>query len=292
MEEKELVEQQETTEVETQPVQEEVVEAKEEKVETKKETKPAKKTKAEKQAELEKQYENLSDDEKYAKLETEKLLARKKKKKLITLASLCVAFCLAVCIIVLAVVPVSLSPVCLEGGFETVQLYNGTIGVEPNGTFVLGSEKYNKFVELYDKAFSQTYISAILNGSLGSYDIEDKQESVESVLGATGELVNNNSKYVHLKFSSEQVFTKQNGKAYKSGNIHRKYGDVKLTFKSAYILIQEEEGVETTEIYFVINYPEFNDVTLEQTGTKQYLITVTVKADTSLMANAWTELTK
>ncbi len=290
MEEKELVQEQESAEVET-TAQEEVVEAKVEVAEEKKAAKPAKKTKAEKQAELERQYEGLSDDEKYAKIETDKMLARKKKKKIITFASLCVAFCLAVCIIVLAVVPVSLKPVCLDDNFETVQFYNGTIGVEPNGTFVKGSAKYEKFAKLYDQAFRQTYISAMLNGSLGSFDIEEKQESVESVLGSTGELVTNNSKYIHLKFGEDQVFTKQNGKAYKSTHIHRKYGKVELTFRSAYLLVQEEEGVETTEIYFVVNYPEFNDA-LEQTGTKQYLITVTVKADTSLIADAWAELTR
>ena len=291
MEEKELVQEQESAEVET-AVQEEPVEVKAEVVAEKKPAKPAKKTKAEKQAELERQYEGLSDDEKYAKIETDKMLARKQKKKIVTFASLCVAFCLAVCIIILAVVPVSLKPACLDNGFETVQFYNGTIGVEPNGTFVKGSAKYEKFAKLYDQAFSQTYISAMLNGSLGSYEVEEIQESVASVLGATGELVTENKKYVHLKYTEDQVFTNQNGKAYKSSRIHNKYGKVKLTFKSAYLLIQEEEGVEKTEIYFVVNYPEFNDQTLEQTGTKQYLITVTVKADTSLIANAWTELTK
>lgn len=291
MEEKELVQEQESVEVET--TQEEVVEtAAETQAVEKKATKPAKKTKAEKQAELERQYEGLSDDEKYAKIETDKLLARKQKKKIITFASLCVAFCLAMCIIILAVVPVSLKPVCLDDGFATVQLYNGTIGVEPKGTFVKGSEKYEKFAKLYNQAFSQTYISAILNGSLGSYEIEEKQESVAAVLGSTGELVTENKKYVHLKYAEDQVFTNQNGKAYKSSRIHNKYGKVQLTFRSAYLLIQEEEGVETTEIYFVINYPEFNDATLEQTGTKQYLITVTVKAETSLIADAWGELTK
>ena len=67
----------------------------------------------------------LSDDELYTQIQTEKLLKKKKKKKIITLVSLCFAFVLAVCLIVLAAVPVNLMPKCIMNGYSTIRLYKG-----------------------------------------------------------------------------------------------------------------------------------------------------------------------
>ena len=113
--------------------------------------------------------EELSEDELYAKIQTEKLLKRKQNKKMATFVGMCFAFVLAVVVIVLAAVPVSLKPRCVDSGFASVALFPGTT----NGvSYTQGEDGYKEFMKYYDKSFS---------GSLYSYDIEEKYEDVNKV---------------------------------------------------------------------------------------------------------------
>lgn len=234
------------------------------------------------------QYEGLSDDELYAKIQTQKLLKKKKQKRVATMVGMCAAFVLALVVIILAAVPVSLKPNCMEKGFYSVALYPGT--TTQGGAFDEGDEEYKKFMKAYDKAFSQPYIAAIFSGSIFSYDIEEKLDSVSSVIGAGGSLVSNNQYYVRLRYADEQKLTSRNGKVYKSRYSNSTW-DGKLTFTEVYFEVNQKAGVQETKVYVVAKgYPSSNSET--STTTKEYIVTITVKADTHAIYNVWSDLTK
>lgn len=267
----------------------ESVDSKNEEVEKVVENKPkkVKKVKKEKQKDEVDSFEGLSDDEIYTKLQTEKLLKRKQNKKIATLVGLCFSFVLAVVIIVLAAVPVSLKPQCINGDFASVAIYPG----KPDGTsFAEGEEGYDLFMKTYDKAFGQSYISAIFSGSLFQYDIEEKLEDVNKVIGTGGELYANNTYYARLRYSKEQTFTYRNGKQYVSNiGSTKRWPDGKLTFTDVYFVVNKESGFQNTEVYFVVNYPTFDDEG-NKIGTKEKLITVTLKANTYEIYDNWQNL--
>lgn len=233
------------------------------------------------------QYEGLSDDELYAKIQTQKLLKRKQQKRTATLIGMCFAFVLALVVIILAAVPVSLKPNCMEKGFYSVALYPGTTA--SGGAFDEGSDDYKQFIKAYDKAFSQPYIAAIFSGSLFSYDIEDNMETVSSVIGPGGSLNQNNQYYVRLRYAEEQKLTNRNGRLYKSRWSNSTW-DGKLTFTEVYFEVSQKAGIQETKVYVVANgYPVKNGDT---TTIESRIITITVKADTHAIYNVWDDLTK
>lgn len=232
-------------------------------------------------------YEGLSDDELYAKIQTQKLLKRKQQKRTATLIGMCFAFVLALVVIILAAVPVSLKPNCMEKGFYSVALYPGT--TVSGGSFYEGEDKYKQFIKAYDKAFSQPYIAAIFSGSLFSYDIEENMATVSSVIGPGGSLNQNNQYYVRLRYAEEQKLTNRNGKLYKS-RLSNSTWDGKLTFTEVYFEVSQKAGIQETKVYVVANgYPITNKDT---TTIESRIITITVKADTHAIYNVWADLTK
>ena len=234
------------------------------------------------------QYEGLSDDELYAKIQTQKLLKRKQQKRTATLIGMCFAFVLALVVIILAAVPVSLKPNCMEKGFYSVALYPGTTA--SGGAFDEGSDDYKQFIKAYDKAFSQPYIAAIFSGSLTSYEIEENLTTVSSVIGPGGSLVQNNQYYVRLRYAEEQKLTNRNGRVYKSRWSNNSTWDGKLTFTEVYFEVSQKAGIQETKVYVVANgYPITNKDT---TTIESRIITITVKADTHAIYNVWADLTK
>lgn len=251
--------------------------------------KPAKKTKAEKDAEKaaarQAEFEGLTDDEVYTKIQTEKLMKRKKKNKLVTLVSLCFAFVIAVSVIIMAAVPVSLNPKCLESGFSRVRLYAGTQTNPIN--FYEDSDGFEKFEEVYNKAFKQTYINALFTGTLFSYEIEEKYDAVPTI----GTLTSNDTYIVYLKYDEDQVLTHQNGKVYESVYETKQWTNKELTFKEVWFNVSKEEGMQETTVYVAINnYPVF-DQSGEQTGvkTEKNLVKITIKGNTKEIYDAWDE---
>lgn len=276
-------------EVQTEKSEEVSVQEKQAKTKTVKEKKQkVKKDKSKKKTEEDmSQYEGLSDDELYAKIQTQKLLKRKQQKRTATLIGMCFAFVLALVVIILAAVPVSLKPNCMEKGFYSVALYPGTTA--SGGSFYEGEDKYKQFIKAYDKAFSQPYIAAIFSGSLFSYDIEENMATVSSVIGPGGSLVQNNQYYVRLRYAEEQKLTNRNGKLYKS-RLSNSTWDGKLTFTEVYFEVSQKAGIQETKVYVVANgYPVKNGDT---TTIESRIITITVKADTHAIYNVWDDLTK
>mgnify|MGYP001075866476 FL=1 len=257
-------------------------------IEAKKEAVEIKKAKTKKKSKYEdlSEYEGLSDDELYAKIQTQKLLKKKQNKKIATIIGMGFAFVLAVVIIILAAVPVSLKPRCMVSGFDSVALYPGnTNGV----SYTYDEQGYDDFMKVYNKAFSQPYISAIFSGSLFSYSIEENGDSVSSVIGSGGSLIQNKTYFVRLRYAEEQTFTYQNGRVYKSRYSNSKWPDGKLTFTDVYFEVSQTEGVKETKVYVVAKYPKFDGN--DQVGTDEYIITITVKANTHLIYDAWSDLT-
>lgn len=276
-------------EVQTEKTEEVSVQEKQAKTKAVKEKKQkVKKEKSKKKTEEDmSQYEGLSDDELYAKIQTQKLLKRKQQKRTATLIGMCFAFVLALVVIILAAVPVSLKPNCMEKGFYSVALYPGTTA--SGGSFYEGEDKYKQFIKAYDKAFSQPYIAAIFSGSLFSYDIEENMATVSSLIGPGGSLVQNNQYYVRLRYAEEQKLTNRNGKLYKS-RLSNSTWDGKLTFTEVYFEVSQKAGIQETKVYVVANgYPITNKDT---TTIESRIITITVKADTHAIYNVWADLTK
>lgn len=240
----------------------------------------------------------LSDDELYAKIQTEKMLKRKKVKKITTLSSLCFAFVLAVCLIVLAVVPVSLKPTCIAEGFSQVRLFQGTSPVGYFDNTITRPEDYAKFMKQYNDAFSKSYLTALFSGSLYSYEIKESlitslatEDSIPPIPSEGGHpnLQSSTTYYAQLQFASDRVFTKQGGGVYTSRYTsgRESYWNGQLTYRYAYLVVNTDAN-PTATIYVVGKSPLENTT---ETQTRYHLLTVTVKADTSPIYQAWKDLT-
>ncbi len=220
----------------------------------------------------------LSEDELYAKIQTEKLLKRKQTKKIATLSGLCVAMVLAVCLIILAAVPISLKPSCIKSGFYDVKLYAGS---SAPAVFVEGEEEFDAFLKYYSKSFSQTCLAAMFNGGMGTYNIDEQHVKVDerNVLSKVKELAGSGNNLVRLGFDEERHLTKKNGRTYHSIYSNSRWDGV-LKFDEAYFVVNQEKGVKNTSVYIVAEYPDY--------GT--CLVILTVKADTSILYEAWDKL--
>jgi len=221
--------------------------------------------------------QTLPQEDEYAKIVTENLLQRKKKKKLITSIVLGVAFALAVVIIILASVPVNLSPACLSTNFETIEFFNPNKTTPSEGKIDkrddLMNANYDKFVKVFKQSFAEPYIAAIFGGTLGYYQVEEKytdfsDANIKSKIGS--------SKYVVLTYAEEKTLTDRNGKTFVSGYTNK--GE-KLTFKEVYVTVNETNGVIDTNLYFKAIYPSGNEK----------MVVFTIKANTSKIADAWAD---
>ena len=248
------------------------------------------------------QPKELTDDELYAQIQTEKLLKKKKVKRIVTFSSLCLAFVLAVCLIVLAVVPVSLKPRCAVDGFTTIELYHSTQTLDPDivnafNNTDLRKDKFELFMEKYNESFKTSYLSAIFNGSLLSYTI-DEAEPRSKDSGKTeeefeetyfpGALKNRDCYFAKLDFGTERKFVKQNGQVYTS----RYYGynniwDGTLSYRCVFVEINQTRS-DYVNFYVMAKSPfKENDELIN----KYHWVSVQVKADTNPIYNAWGQLT-
>lgn len=231
--------------------------------------------------------QNLSEEEIYLQVQTEKLLKRKKTKKIATIVSLCAAMVLAFCVIILAAVPVSMQPKCLKGDdIVNVTLYGkkaaaATLSANEN------EEKLDLFNKIFRQSFEQTCLSALFSGSLNHYDIDEKTyhsnpsvtNDIHSVL--QGESYAGAGNYlVRISFAKKKTLTNQNGEIYKSLWGSSQLWDLQLKFTDAYVVVSKDGGLKDTKIFIVTTYPETS-------GNVNRLVCVTVKADTSKIYDAW-----
>ncbi len=253
----------------------------------KKKTKKARRNKNTKKPDVD--TSGMTDDEVYAHIQVEKLIQSRKTKRTITFSVLCVALVFALVVIILAAAPVSMMPRCLQGDdMESVTLYGksasaATLDFEEEAD----KDKLDIFKKYLSQSFSQTYLSAIFSGSLGSYDIKEPGTTFSDPASSLrGENYAGTGNYlVRLRFKTPQTLTNQNGSKYDSDSGSQVLWDLQLKFTNAYLVVSKDAGLKDTKIYLMASYPTFTG--REQTGTVEKLVVVTVKADTNKLFEAW-----
>ncbi len=246
----------------------------------------------------EKDEKELTDDELYAKIQTEKLMKRRKTKRITTFAGLCVAMVLAIVVIIMAAVPVSFKPNCIQSGFDSVSFIANNASPQ---LYNKGEKGYNEFMKYYNKAFSQTFFSALFSGALNSYNLsEDYNTNKDVSLDNFKSLAGTGNYLVKLHFDGTEEdgrvvgkkLTNQDGSVYRSRywNHNKVTGyDNSLTFNDAYVVVNKDGGFQTTKIFVVVSYPEVKSNKLTGNYEQRY-VEITVKADTSVIYNAWENL--
>ena len=216
---------------------------------------------------------NELNDELYTKIETEKLMKEKKKKNAFIIAFLSVMFALAVVIICLASIPLNMKPSFLKSTFNANVTVNGTSTGEMT-PIVAGESNadYNEFMNILNDAFSQTYFSALFNGSLSSANPIESKEKFTNFENDLGE-----KSYVYFAFAEKQNIKDKNGKIYSST---KNLNAVPFTFDEAYLVLSEEEGIHEASFYVVVRYLDEDGKELKN-FEGQYVIEIPVKADTS-----------
>ena len=217
--------------------------------------------------------EILSEEDEYAKVETEKLLRKKKKQRIWTIASLVCAFALAVVIIVLSVVPANLRPACVEANFQTIEFFTNSQS-DGNGKIDKSDENmnanYDKFVKAFNDSFAQPYIAAIFSGTMSQYKIDETFSDFSTAKNAL-----KTQAYVVLKYAEDKTFTNKNGDIYKT------IAGSTLTFREVYLTINSQAEFADVTLYFNMSY---------STGATAKLVKLTVKADTSKIYKAFEDL--
>lgn len=252
------------------------------------------------------QKKELTDDELYAQIQTEKLLKKKKVRKAVTISSLCLAFVLAVCLIVLAAVPVSLKPKCAVDGFVDVELFHGTQSMSPDIEANFGVEentdKFNLFMEKYNQSFKTSYLTAIFNGSLSYYKIEEGQPDTKPNNELTDEeyenscvpsaFTNRDCYFAKLDFGKDRKFVKQNGQVYLSRYSPSSSALWDGSLKYRYVFVEINKAKSGTVTFYVLGKSPLKKSNSDDVVVNYHWVTVEVKADTNPIYNAWSELTK
>lgn len=190
-----------------------------------------------------------------------------------------VAFVLAFVIIILATVPVSLKPDCIDNSYTEVRLYNGTNIDNAVASFDKEDERFGKFKKTLDKSFAESALSGLFSGAVFDYDIE---ENYQTFNGAMDELTRNNTYFVRLTYAKERKVTKKSGKVYYSDRYASRRWS--FSFTDAYVTVNSDAGFRNTRIYIPVTYPS--------SDTDLYAIVITVKANTNKIKTAWDEFVK
>lgn len=215
------------------------------------------------------------DDELYAKIETEKLIKEKKKKNALIITFLSIVFAITVVIICLASIPLNLKPSFLR---NTSNIRSVSITVNGSYTGISSSNEedsqaFTEFTNVLNDAFGQTYFSALFNGSLSSIDIVENKESFSNFESDR----DNASGYVRFRFKTGQNILDGSGNIYQST---RNLNAVPFTFDEAYLILSEENGIQTASFYVVVKYLGEDGKELSN-FEGEYVIEIPVKADTS-----------
>lgn len=221
--------------------------------------------------------EAVVDDDLYAKIETEKLVKEKKRKKITTIVFLSVVFVLAVVIICLASIPLNLKPSYFKtGDYQANVFINGhsvTGAMSPSDDE--SNVDYNELVGVFNSAFQQTYFSALFNGSLSGVTLRENKVTYDNFYSDNL----SGGSYVRFEFNEAKTLLNASGNVYQSTQNHQAEP---FTFNEAYLLISEEDGVQDASFYVVVRY--LNSDGEELTNfTGEYVIQIETKANTSVI---------
>ncbi len=221
--------------------------------------------------------EAVVDDDLYAKIETEKLVKEKKRKKITTIVFLSVIFVLAVVIICLASIPLNLKPSYFKtGDYQANVFINGhsvTGAMSPSDDE--SNVDYNELVGVFNSAFQQTYFSALFNGSLSGVTLRENKVTYDNFYSDNL----SGGSYVRFEFNEAKTLLNASGNVYQSTQNRQAEP---FTFDEAYLLISEEDGVQDASFYVVVRY--LNSDGEELTNfTGEYVIQIETKANTSVI---------
>ena len=224
----------------------------------------------------------VTDDELYAKIETEKMLKSKRNKNIIMITSLALVLAVVVVVICLATIRVNLKPnflsdtnylatVYIDGEPETGEMSNSS-----------SSDNFNEFNNLLNESMSQTYFAGLFNGSMFNYSItENRNNTFSNFDSETLE----NASYVILEFTEPQTLLNHNGSVY-SSRLNSTITSFKFNY--VYMILNEEEGVQNIDFYVVTRYIRTNNDGVEEDiglggVTGDYVIRITTQGDTSAL---------
>ena len=226
--------------------------------------------------EIENTENQITDEELYTKIQTEKLVKSRKVKKISIIACLAVVFSLAVVIICLAAIPVDLKPNFLQGTNYSVRVFidgDAELGeLSADGEYV---DNYNEFQKVFNDAFRQTYFSSMFNGSLFNYQISERTSYSEFQ-----NMLNANDDYVYFNFTEDQILKNKDGSVYSST---RYTAYTSFTFNEAYLLLSNEEGTTQADFYVLVEYNRNSSTEDGEESTQEdnrYFIKVTTTGDT------------
>lgn len=224
----------------------------------------------------------VTDDELYAKIETEKMLKSKRNKNIIMITSLALVLAVVIVVICLATIRVNLKPnflsdtnylatVYIDGEPETGEMSNSS-----------SSDNFNEFNNLLNESMSQTYFAGLFNGSMFNYSItENRNNTFSNFDSETLE----NASYVILEFTEPQTLLNHNGSVYSS---RLNSTIISFKFNYVYMILNEEEGVQNIDFYVVTRYIRTNNDGVEEDiglggVTGDYVIRITTQGDTSAL---------
>ncbi len=204
---------------------------------------------------------------------SDEILKKKKRKRKIALAVIsAVVLILAVAIITLASIKINLKPYFIESPSRYNLVYEG----KNVGSYVEGDDDYEVFDKLLNKSFTQSILTAMFNGQLGSYEISEGSvsqtfySSSQSQSGMSSYLSSNvGSSYIHLHYGIEQKLFNSDQSIYYSQIYTSKY---EMKYVDVYIPVSQ--SAETVTIYFG---------TYGDHVQSAYISSITVKASTALL---------
>ena len=224
----------------------------------------------------------VTDDELYAKIETEKMLKSKKNKNIIMITSLALVLAVVIVVICLATIRVNLKPNFLNGTNYIAKVWID--GQEETGEMSNTglTEKFNEFNNLLNDAMSQTYFAGLFNGSMFNYSITENKNNTHNNFK---EKFLKDASYVTFDFTEPQTLLNHDGSVY-SSRLNSTITSFKFDY--VYMILNEEEGVQNIDFYVVTTYSRINgDGEEEDVGLGgvdgEYVIKITTQGDTSAL---------
>lgn len=185
---------------------------------------------------IEKVLESVSDE----------ILAKKKRKRIITYSIISsIVFILATLIVVLSCVKIDLRPSFMGDALS----YSITIDGKNYMTLDESSEEYDEFNQTYLKSFKTQYLTALFTGRLGGFTITETPSNFYASTSSKtpsstlkSELGKN---YVRVLFSEEKQILNSNGKVYYSEYMSNKT----FTFDEMYFNLSTENSSQDLTLY-------------------------------------------
>ena len=198
----------------------------------------------------EKQQVNQSKVDDVLNSVSDQMLAKKKKKKVITFSILSfVCLALALTFIIMSVVNIDLKPYFIANADKIeITLQNG------GAIFLDGEDGYDKVNQKINSSFDTNFLSALFAGEVGSYKItETTDKFYNAFTGGYGTGMSSvlreklGDNYIHFSYEEKQMLYNANKKPYTSVRSAEEY---KIKFVDVYFPISDTNETGDVTFYF------------------------------------------